>query len=40
MSTFLFVDVGFGVGWVWKRVILMVQVIGREVYSPTLTGLG
>ena len=40
MSRFVVVHGGFGGGWEWRNVALLLQASGHEVTRPTLTGLG
>ncbi len=40
MSVFVIVHGAWTGGWVWRRLRLMLQARGHEVYTPTLTGLG
>ena len=40
MSTFVLVHGAWHGGWCWRRVAHRLRVAGREVHTPTLTGLG
>ncbi len=40
MTTFVLVHPAWFGGWCWKKVVPHLRSAGREVYAPTLTGLG
>ncbi len=40
MKTYVLVHGAWHGGWCWKKVKPLLQAAGREVYTPTLTGLG
>src|ERR1700719_1639543 len=39
MATFVLVHGAWFGGWVWQKVIPLLEAAGHEVYAPTLTGL-
>jgi len=40
MATFVLVHGSCHGGWCWKKVTTLLSIVGHEVYTPTLTGLG
>jgi pimeloyl-ACP methyl ester carboxylesterase len=40
MSVYVFVHGAWRGGWIWKRIRKKLQASGREVFTPTLTGVG
>lgn len=40
MTAYVLIHGAFHGGWCWKRVARSIRAAGREVYTPTLTGLG
>lgn len=40
MTTFVLVHGEWGGGWIWKQVASLLRAADRDVYTPTLTGVG